>query len=59
MVVATSGWAVRGLELMNAGEDNELCRMTDASWTLVGGPPELPAGPRHPGLFATFEITQA
>ena len=52
--------AVRWLELVSAGEVDELCRMTDASWTMVGGPPDLPTGPDGiRALFATFgEITQ-
>ena len=52
--------AVRWLELVSAGEVDELCRMTDASLTMVGGPPGLPAGPDGVrALFATFgEITQ-
>ena len=34
--------------------------MTDAAWTMVGGPPDLPTGPDGVrALFATFgEITQ-
>jgi hypothetical protein len=34
--------------------------MTDASWTMVGGPPDLPTGPDGiRALFATLgEITQ-
>ena len=53
--------AVRWLELVAAGDVEELCRMTDPAWTMVGGPPDLPAGPDGVrALFATFgEITQS
>jgi hypothetical protein len=44
-VEANKRLAVRWLELVSAGEVDELCRMTDASWTMVGGPQGLPAGP--------------
>ena len=52
--------AVRWLELVSVGEVDEFCRMTDAAWTMVGGPPDLPTGPDGVrALFATFgEITQ-
>jgi hypothetical protein len=52
--------AVRWLQLVSAGEVDEPFRMTDASWTMVGGPPDLPTGPDGiRALFATFgEITQ-
>ena len=43
-VEANKRLAVRWLELVSAGEVDELCRMTDASWTMVGGPPDLPCG---------------
>jgi hypothetical protein len=53
--------AVRWLELVSAGDVEELCRLTDPSWTMVGGPPDLPAGPDGVrALFATFgEINQS
>jgi len=59
-VEANKRLAVRWLELVSAGDVDELCRMTDASWTMDGGPPHLPVGPDGiRALFATFgEITQ-
>jgi ketosteroid isomerase-like protein len=59
-VEANKRLAVRWLELVSAGDVDELCRMTDPSWTMVGGPPDLPTGPDGiRALFATFgEITQ-
>jgi hypothetical protein len=35
-VEANKRLAVRWLELVSAGDVDELCRMTDASWTMVG-----------------------
>jgi hypothetical protein len=46
-VEANKRLAVRWLELVSAGEVDELCRMTDASWTMVGGPTR--SGPRQVG----------
>jgi ketosteroid isomerase-like protein len=60
-VEANKRLAVRWLELVGAGDVDEVCRMTDPSWTMVGGPPDLPTGPDGVrALFATFgQITQS
>jgi hypothetical protein len=52
--------AVRWLELISAGDVDELCRTSSPTWTMVGGPPGLPSGPKGiRTLFGTFgEITQ-
>jgi ketosteroid isomerase-like protein len=59
-VAANKSLAVRWLELVSAGDLEQLCRLTDPTWTMQGGPPDLPIG--HQGvraLFGTFgEITQ-
>lgn len=53
--------ARRWFALIGAGDVEELCRLTDPGWTMVGGPPDLPVGPDGVrALFATFgEITQS
>jgi ketosteroid isomerase-like protein len=60
-VEANKRLAVRWFALISAGDVEALCRLTDPSWTMVGGPPDLPAGPAGVrALFATFgEITQS
>ena len=60
-VEANKHLAVRWLELVGAGDVDELCRLTDPTWTMVGGPPDLPAGPDGiRALFASFgRITQS
>jgi SnoaL-like domain len=45
--------AVRWLELVSAGDIEELCRTTSPTWTMEGGPPNLPAG--HEGLRVLFD----
>ena len=45
--------AVRWLKLVSAGDIEELCRMTSPTWTMEGGPPNLPAG--HEGLRVLFD----
>jgi hypothetical protein len=37
--------AVRWLDLIAAGDVDELCRTAAPTWTMIGGPPGLPAGP--------------
>jgi ketosteroid isomerase-like protein len=37
--------AVRWLELISAGDVEELCRTCTPDWTMAGGPPDLPPGP--------------
>jgi hypothetical protein len=41
-VEANKRLAVRWLELVSAGDVEELCRMTAAAWTMDGGPRDLP-----------------
>jgi hypothetical protein len=52
--------AVSWLDNVSAGNIEQLCEMTAPTWTMEGGPPDLPAG--HEGLrtlFGTFgEIKQ-
>lgn len=57
---AAKALAVRWLDLISAGDVDELCRTSAPTWTMVGGPPNLPAGPEGiRTLFGTFgEITQ-
>ena len=45
--------AVRWLELVSAGDIEEMRRMTSPTWTMEGGPPNLPAG--HEGLRVLFD----
>ena len=60
-VEANKRLAVRWLELVGAGDVDALCRLTHPSWTMTGGPPDLPTGPDGVrALFATFgRITQS
>jgi hypothetical protein len=37
--------AVRWLDLISAGDVEELCRTTSPTWSMAGGPPGLPPGP--------------
>jgi ketosteroid isomerase-like protein len=47
--------ARRWLELVGEGRLEELCAMTAPTWTMHGGPPQLPAGPAGVRqLFGTF-----
>jgi len=52
--------AVNWLRLVSAGDVEQLCLLTSPTWTMEGGPPDLPPG--HDGvrmLFGTFgDITQ-
>lgn len=59
-VEANKRLAVRWLELVGDGDVDALCRLVDPTWTMEGGPPDLPPGPDGiRALFATFgEITQ-
>jgi hypothetical protein len=41
------------LDLVNALRIEELCAITAPTWTMTGGPPNLPAGPA--GIRALFE----
>jgi hypothetical protein len=45
--------AVRWFKLVSAGDIEEMCRMTSPTWTMEGGPPNLPAG--HEGLRVLFD----
>jgi ketosteroid isomerase-like protein len=60
-VEANKRLAERWFALVSAGDVEALCALTDPSWTMAGGPPDLPAGPAGVrALFATFgEITQS
>jgi hypothetical protein len=54
-VAANKAIACRFLDLVAAHDIDELCRLIAPSWTMHGGPPDLPTGPagiRH--LFGTF-----
>jgi hypothetical protein len=44
--------AVEWLDLVSSGDVDEMCRRTSPTWTMEGGPPDLPAG--HAGLRALF-----
>jgi len=44
--------AVEWLDLVSSGDVYEMCRRTSPTWTMEGGPPDLPAG--HAGLRALF-----
>jgi SnoaL-like domain len=59
-LAANKALAVRWLHLVSAGDVDELCRLSSPTWTMQGGPPDLPAGPEGlRTLFGTFgEITQ-
>ena len=47
--------ARRFLDLVGEHSIDELCAMVDPSWTMLGGPPNLPAGPEGiRTLFDTF-----
>jgi ketosteroid isomerase-like protein len=37
--------ALRWLDLISAGDVEEMCRTATPTWTMVGGPPGLPPGP--------------
>ncbi|MCE0767351.1 ester cyclase [Pseudonocardia kujensis] len=37
--------AVRWLDLISAGDVEELCRTASPTWSMAGGPPGLPPGP--------------
>jgi hypothetical protein len=37
--------AIRWLDLISAGDVEELVRTTSPTWTMAGGPPGLPEGP--------------
>jgi hypothetical protein len=52
--------AIRWLDLISSGDVDELCRTSSPTWTMIGGPPNLPSGPEGIRiLFGTFgEITQ-
>jgi hypothetical protein len=44
--------AVRWLELVSEGDLEQMYLLTTPTWTMEGGPPDLPAG--HDGLRALF-----
>ncbi len=44
--------AVRWLELVSEGDVEQMGLLTTPTWTMEGGPPDLPAG--HEGLRALF-----
>ena len=44
--------AVRWLELVSDGDLEEMYRLTSPTWTMEGGPPDLPGG--HEGLRVLF-----
>ena len=44
--------AVEWLDLVSSGDVDEMCRRTSPTWTMEGGPRDLPAG--HAGLRALF-----
>lgn len=47
--------ARRWLDLVSAHRIDELCALTASTWTMRGGPPNLPAGPEGiRTLFSTF-----
>lgn len=47
--------ARRWLELVSRHDLEGVCAMTAPTWTMLGGPPNLPAGPEGiRALFATF-----
>jgi ketosteroid isomerase-like protein len=60
-LAANKRLAVRWLELVSDGDVEQLCALTADDWTMIGGPPDLPAGPAGiRALFASFgEITQS
>ena len=45
--------ARRWLELVSDCRIEELCAITSPTWTMTGGPPNLPAGPA--GIHSLFE----
>ena len=45
--------AQRWFELVSANEVDEICDITSPSWSMYGGPPDLPIG--HAGVRALFQ----
>ena len=41
-------------DLVSAGEVEEICRLTAPTWTMQGGPPNLPSG--HAGVRELFRF---
>jgi ketosteroid isomerase-like protein len=44
--------AVRWLELVSEGDLDQICLLTAPTWTMEGGPPDLPTG--HDGVRVLF-----
>jgi hypothetical protein len=44
-LAANKALAVRWLDLIAAGDVAELCQTAAPTWTMLGGPPNLPTGP--------------
>ncbi len=44
--------AVRWLELVSDGDVEQMCLLTAPTWTMEGGPPDLPTG--HEGVRTLF-----